>query len=388
MTRPVQILPGSWESSPVTLDNWQSPPWSNWGFSHVSEIVRTATISRELHDGPTPHAVPQPRGVVGEDYDEFMAETSTRALIVERGGDLVGQWYAPDFSADSKHLLMSVSKSVCGLLIGRLVQMYGIDLQQTIAHFIPQLGQGAFGNATVQQVLDMQVAVEYDETYHHPDSHVDQQDRVAGWKSPRPGDPADTYKFLADLRSSGTHGERFQYCSAATDVLAWLAEIWTGRRYPEIVSTHLWARLGCEHDALVTVDASGFAFANGGIACTARDLARVGRLVLDGGRRGDEQIVPQAWVEATRTGGRPEAAAGSLFQAIHPRGSYRNQWWATGDERGSLYAAGIHGQFIWVDPESDTVIVKFSAMDPAVSEHSSRLHAQHFRRLALANVSG
>ncbi|MBC7633783.1 serine hydrolase [Aeromicrobium sp.] len=140
---------------------------------------------------------------------------------------------------------------------------------------------------------------------------------MAGWRSPRPGDPADTYKFLADLRSSGTHGDRFQYCSAATDVLAWLAEIWTGRRYPEIASTHLWARLGSEHDALVTVDASGFAFANGGIACTARDLARAGRLVLDGGRRGDKQIVPQAWIEATRTGGRPEAAVGSLFSG-HP----------------------------------------------------------------------
>ena len=211
---------------------------------------------------------------------------------------------------------------------------------------------------------------------------MDQQDRIAGWAPRRPGDPQDVFAFLAGLRRNGEHGRYFQYCSAVTDVLAWLVEVVTARTYAEVVSGELWSRLDCEDDALVTVDSSGFAFANGGMACTARDLSRVGQLLLDGGAVGDEQVVPQPWIAATLAGCDPATAAGSIFQRVHPHGSYRNQWWSTGDDSGSVYAAGIHGQYIWVDPAEQVVIGKFSAQADAVSEASSRRHADVFGRIA------
>jgi CubicO group peptidase (beta-lactamase class C family) len=228
------------------------------------------------------------------------------------------------------------------------------------------------------------VAVDYSEQYEDPASHVQTQDRVAGWRTRVPGDPADTYQFLQGLRPNGNHGDRFRYVSAGTDVLAWVMERVTGLRYADVLSAELWAPLQQSREALITVDTGGFAFANGGIACTARDLARVGELMLREGTREGAEIVPASWVAETMSGGNREAAAGSIFQAIHPNGSYHNQWWITGDAHGSIYAAGIYGQFIWVDPTADVVIVKFSSWPEAIREEWSRSHSALFREIIAA----
>ena len=365
----------------VTLDNWQRQPWSTWGFSHVSELVTSATISRHVR-GTADVGAAAATGAVSDELDAFLLETDTRALVVRRDGRPVLEWYADDFGRSGHHLLMSVSKSVCALVVGRLVGDGLLAPGQHVRHYLPALAESAFGDATIQQLLDMQVAVEYSEDYHDPAAHVDQQDRIAGWAPRRPEDPLDVFAFLAGLRRNGQHGRYFQYCSAVTDVLAWLVEIVTSQTYAEVVSGELWSRLNCEDDALVTVDSSGFAFANGGMACTARDLSRVGQLLLDGGAVGDDQVVPQSWIAATLAGCDPVTAAGSVFQQVHPGGSYRNQWWSTGDATGSVYAAGIHGQYIWVDPAEQVVITKFSAQADAVSQVSSRRHADAFGRIA------
>lgn len=366
---------------PITLANWQDPPFNRWGLSHVAEMVPTAVISRHARAyglEADRAADPALDGIV---TDDFLESSFTEAFLVMRGDEIVDERYLGDADRSDRHLLMSVSKSLCGLLVGRLAGQGLIDPESTVAAYVPELSRGAYGDATVQQVLDMTAAVNYIEDYHNPVAHVHQQDRVAGWRPRHADDPADTYEFLASLQPRGEHGRWFQYCSASTDVLAWIVENVTGRRYSDALSSELWSRLPCGDDATITVDPGGFAFANGGVACTARDLAQVGRLVLDGGVVDGEQVVPEEWVRATLSGGDKAAARGSIFQQIHPEGSYRNQWWSTGDERGSVYATGIHGQYLWLDPASDVVIVKFSSLPVAVSADWSRAHADVFRRV-------
>ncbi|MBI2243123.1 MAG: serine hydrolase [Nocardioides sp.] len=260
-----------------------------------------------------------------------------------------------------------MSKSLCGLLIGQLIGQGLLHEDSLIGDLVPRLKSSAFEDATVRDALDMKVAVDYDETYHDPAAHVAQQDRVAGWRPRQAGDPADTYEFLTTLRRAGQHGRRLQYCSATTDALAWVVESVTGQRYHQVLSSQLWSRLPTENDAGITVDPGGFAFANGGVTCTSRDLARLGQLVLDGGAVDGRQVVPEAFVADLFAGGDTEAAVGSQFQAVHPRGSYRSQWWVTGDDHGAIYGAGIHGQYLWVDPSAEIVIAKFGAHPEAVS---------------------
>ena len=372
-------------NEPITVANWQDPPFNRWGFSHTAELVPSAVISRHPLGGPrSQDGSPESAVVAAIATDDFLEATHTQAFLVMRGDQVVYERHLGTERPADRHLLMSVSKSLCALVVGQLVGRGLINPGATIAEYVPELAGGPYGTATVQQVLDMTASVEYSEDYHNVNAHVHQQDRVAGWRPRLDGDPADTYEFLTTLRPAGEHGRVFQYCSASTDVLAWVVENATGERYADVLSSQLWSRLGCTDDATITVDPGGFAFANGGVACTARDLARVGRLVLNGGRMDGEQVVPRNWIEQTLAGGDPRAAAGTVFQKIYPNGSYRNQWWSAGDLRGTVYAAGIHGQYLWLDPTSDVLIVKFSSLPIAVTEESSRKHGEVFRRLTEA----
>lgn len=368
-----------------TLDTWQEAPHNRWALANVAEFVPTVPIARRprMPGARATSSLDALRGLL-PNLDQRLVDSFTDAFLVVNRGKVVGEYYAAGFGPDGRHLLMSVSKSICGLTVGVLVDAGLLDVTLPVRHYVAELAGSAYGDATIQQVLDMTVDVDYDEDYGNPRSHVRAQDRVAGWRSRLPDDLADTYEFLALLRGGGQHGVRFQYCSAGTDVLAWVVENVTGLRYPEAVSRWFWTRLGCQDDASITVDAGGFAFANGGISCTAADLARVGRIMLGGGTLDGTRVVSPAWVRDTMRGGDPEAARGTVYQRVHPNGSYRNQWWVTGNDRGNVYAAGIHGQFIWVDEPSQSVIVKFSSWPEPVTEQWNRLHATLFREVCEA----
>ena len=378
-TRPHRY-PGAAEEP--DLDTWQDAPHSRWAFAHVSDFVPTASMG---HRPRTDSGVDRLEAVDGIPGLRALLEDSwTDAFVVQRDGRTIAEYYRPGFAQDDRHLLMSVSKSLCGILVGTLVDDGLIDITQPMAVYVQELDGSAYGDATVQQVLDMTVAVDYDEYYRNPQSHVQAQDRIAGWRPRRDTDPADTYEFLRGLRASGQHGRRFQYCSADTDALAWLVEAVTGERYADVLATRLWERLGCAQDATITVDAAGFAFANGGISCTAADLARVGRLMLGGGEIDGTRIVSEEWVRHTLAGGDPAVARNLLVQREFPRVSYRNQWWSTGNDRGNVYAVGIHGQYIWLDPATGTAIVKFSSAPDPVSAAGNAIHARLFGEVCAA----
>ena len=239
----------------VNLDNWQEGPANRWAFQHVDALMRTTDISR----GTMPvREFADERQPVPTEFDDFLLQTCTDGLLVLKGSTVVIEHYANAMEASTRHLLMSVSKSLCSAIFGQYVATGAINCNDQVSHYVPELEGSAYSDATVQQVLDMTAAVQFDETYVDPKSDVQTQDRVAGWRSPLPGDPVDSYAFLATLQKSGVHGEVYEYCSANTDVLAWILERVSGSRYAELLTSKLWSRLGAEYDAYVTVDNSGF----------------------------------------------------------------------------------------------------------------------------------
>lgn len=349
--------PGAEPGQP-TIDTWQDPPHNRWAFAHLGEIVPSAVISR----------LPPSADVVRERLDvltsalpdlvQRLEQTFTDAFLVLRGGDVVAEYYRAGFAPHDRHLIMSVSKSLCGVVVGALVDDGMIDPARRIADYVPELAGSVYDGPTVQHALDMVIQVDYDEDYLDPASEVQTQDRSSGWRSRHAGDPADDYEFLTTLRGDGSVGV-FQYCSADTDVLAWVVERVTGRRYSDVLSERLWSKLGADHDATITVDSAGFGYANGGVSCTARDLARVGRMMLDGGAAPGGRVVSQGWVDAIMAGGDPDAMAGGMGEEF-PDASYTRQWWCFGNDRGNVSGLGIHGQNLWLDPLTDSVIVKLS----------------------------
>jgi CubicO group peptidase (beta-lactamase class C family) len=351
----------------LTPDSWQEWPHNRWAYQHIDEVLATATVSRG--DGPVLDLVPG-AGLDVPGLDGELEALCTDGILVLSGREIRIEHYLNDMTPGHRHLLQSVSKSMTSAVFGRFVERGLVDVSRPLVDYVAQLRGSAYEDATVQQALDMTVAVAYDEAYADPNSELQRHDRSSRWRAALPGDPSGVKEFLTTLRKSGEHGRVFQYCSANTDVLAWVLEAVSGRPLYELLSSELWAPMGAEFDALATVDGDGFVLASGGVCVTLRDLARFGRLILDGGvGASGEQVVPRAWIDDVRHA----VVEGVDLSALGiPGGGYRDQFWRSGDEHGCVFGVGIYGQFVWMNPQTDVVVAKLSSLpeadDPAVFE--------------------
>jgi hypothetical protein len=115
-----------------------------------------------------------------------------------------------------------------------------------------------------------------------------------GWNPPEPGaPPTDLRGFFPTLsEADGPHGGRFHYVSPNTDLLGWAIERAAGSAMPTWCRRVLWAPMGAQRDAYITVDRLGAPRCAGGVCATARDLARLGQLIAQGGARDGRQIIP------------------------------------------------------------------------------------------------
>ena len=189
--------------------------------------------------------------------------------------------------------------------------------------------------------------------------------RAAGWNPLAPNErPSDIRSFFQELKETdGPHGGRFWYVSPNTDLLGWIIERATGRRYADLLSEFLWQPMGAAESAYITVDRLGAPRAAGGMCATVRDLARVGQLLVEGGSYKGRQVVPAAWIDMIMNDGDADAwAAGNLASyypglPIH----YRAKWYVDRTAPRMLFCLGIHGQNLFVDIENEIVIAKFSS---------------------------
>ena len=378
---------------PVTARNWQDPPVSRWAFWHVGDVLPTYRVPRG--DGqvrPLPAAAAQPgllsvpvtradgtAGTVGD----VLGDTCTDAYLVLQDGALVTEWYGPLGAPDRPHALMSVSKSVVGCVAAVLIDRGRLDPDAEVTRYVPELAGSGYAGALVRHVYDMRSGVRFGEEYANPDSDIRRLDEWIGWQ-PGQGEPRGLYGFLATLRAEAPHGERFLYRSAESDVLGWVCERAAGRPMAELVSELIWAPMGAGQDALLLHDGLGTAVHDGGLCATARDVARFGQLLLDGGLvpdgdGGTRRVVPPAWL---RRAWAVDADARSVFAAspaewAFPGGWYRHQFWFRPGGYGDvLLGLGIHGQMLHVSRRTGTVCVKFStwpdAQNPAYLEDTLR----------------
>ena len=379
---------------PVTVRNWQDPPVNRWAYWHVGEILPTYRVSRG--DGPVRElprrpsaaddllaiAVTRADGSAGT-VDEVLADTFTDAYLVLQDGELVTEWYGPLGAPDRPHALMSVSKSVLGCVAAVLIDRGQLDPDREITGYVPELAASGYAGALVRHVLDMRSGVRFVEEYTNPDSDIRRLDEWVGWQ-PGQGEPRGLYRFLATLQAEAPHGERFLYRSAESDVLGWVCERAAGRPMAELMSELIWAPMGAGGDAALLHDGLGAAVYDGGLCATARDVARFGQLLLDGGLVPDgtgstRRVVPPQWLRQAWAvdAGTRAAFAASPAEWAFPGGWYRHQFWfRPGDYGDVLLCLGIHGQMVHVSRRTNTVCVKFStwpqAQNPAYLEDTLR----------------
>ncbi len=358
----------------VTLDNWQSAAHLHWTFQHVADILPTAVISRGA--GPVAELPAAPSDLTDIPfYDkthgrqttvgDVMASTATDGWIVVHRGKLLAEQYYGGMTADTSHLLMSVSKSLVGMVAGSLVASGALDVDAEVSTYVPALASSGYAGATVRHLLDMRSGIVFSEEYLDPLAEVRLLEQAIGW-APRtvPDLPTTMYDYLVTLQQGSAHGGPFRYRSCETDVLGWICEAAGGLRMPELMSALLWSKLGADHDATIGVDPVGTGMFDGGINTCLRDLARFGSLYLNGGTSlTGEHVVSPAWIADTFAGGvdSREAFAASIDDNRMPGGMYRNQCWFPYPGDNVLLCLGIHGQMIYVNRSAGLVAAKLSS---------------------------
>ena len=361
----------------INVSNWYWGPGNHWSYQHTSRIFPSATIDRGK--GPVATLGYALRDLSGISFvnpitktrmsiAEMYASTDTDAFLVMKNGKIVTEQYFNGMKAEDRHLLMSVSKSVLGMLAGILVDQGRLDPNALVTAYVPELKGSAYDGATVRNVLDMTVGMEFDEDYSSKSSDLYRLDEAAGWVARGPDATRGLHQYLATLkRRHGAHGSEFRYISANTDAMGWVLERATHTDYAELLSQELWSKLGAERDAYVLLDGFQAAYADPGLNMTLRDLGRFSQMVLQRGLYNGRQIVPDRWVDDTRHGGDPAAWKNgpeySYFRTLagYENGSYRNYWYIADPRRGHITAIGLAGQLIVIDPASQTIVVKFSS---------------------------
>lgn len=380
----------------VTLANWQNPPFNRWGFQHIRELMPTARIRGSDAPWELPREESDITGmtVTARDRDwalgDLLDHTYTDGYLVLQGGRVVFERYFNSLTPDTPHLLMSVSKSVTSTVVGALVGEGVLDPGWAVTDVLPELAGTSFDGATVRHLLDMRAGTRFDEDYDNLEADVRIYEEIYKWRPPSDRElPDEITAYYATLINDGQHGGPFRYRSVLTDVLGWVAERAGGERLAELISTRVWQPMGAEFDAEVTVDGAGNAMADGGVCCTLRDLARFGRLMLEGGRRDGAQVVPSAWVADILT---PDADSREAFVAEEDSDDfpetayYRDKWWVIDAARGLYAGVGINGQMVLIDGEHDGVVAKLSTWPEAwtAERFTAGLYGSHdlLRRLS------
>jgi CubicO group peptidase (beta-lactamase class C family) len=360
----------------ITLANWQDPDHTAWSYRHIRELIPTARVRHGQPVAALDAAASPPRGLAAE---ALLADDRTDGLIVVHEGEVVLEDYRRGMEAGDVHLLQSVSKSITGLLTGVLVARGALAPGDAVTAHVPELAETGFDGASVRDLLDMRAGTRFDENYDDPASDIRASEAQFGW-APGTRPASDSVAYLAGLGNHRAHGGRFEYRSILTDLLGLVLERAAGASFAETLGRELWAPLGAETDAYVTVDAEGFAVADGGICVSLRDLARLGRMVADGGAVDGRTVVPADWLADTLAGGEDsaEAFAQDEHSAEMPGGHYRNQWWVPAG--GQIFLGmGIHGQFLFVDSRTHTVIALLSTWPTSLDPDRRRRVIEAFR---------
>jgi hypothetical protein len=369
----------------IHIGNWQQWPQKIWSFQHTRELFPT----RRLEPRGEVWVLPEARRPLDElqvgtpgspqTWPQMLAAMHTDAVLVLHRGRIVEEHYLNGMRPESAHLMFSATKSMVGLMAATLVAEGKLDADAHVGKLIPELAGSAWADATVRQVLDMTDGVRFTEIYTDPRSDIFAYIGAMGW-APQLQDPMKPTGILAMVATLNglqdePRGTAFRYRSPATDVTGWLAARAAGQSLTDWLQQRLWSRLGMEHDGNIMLDPVGTEVTFAGMSVSLRDLGRVGQMLLQRGRVGADQVIPERVVDELIRGGDVRAfeAAGMPHR---PGWSYRSQWWVNPNPPRSFAAMGAYGQRLYVFPDHEMVVVMFGSHPQPIA---AMIDPSHFR---------
>jgi CubicO group peptidase (beta-lactamase class C family) len=314
------------------------------------EYLRTVTYHRDAPEPATPResmatALDSVGGTeVTEPLEEFLTDTDTSAFLVIRDDTLLYEGYFNGYDRTSTQTSFSVAKSFVSALVGIAIREGHIgSVDDPVTKYIPELEGQGMDKVTIQHLLTMSSGLKYS---------------GEGDGGGPLGDDAKTYydpnlrELALTVEPEVRPGTRWEYNNYHPLLLGLILERATDRPVATYLSQKVWRPLGMEADGSWSLDseASGFEKMESGINARAIDFAKFGRLYLNRGEWNGDQVVPASWVEQSTR----------VDTTSDPADFYGYFWWVdvVEAERGRFLARGNLGQYIYVAPDKDLVIVR------------------------------
>ena len=214
-------------------------PQIRWSLCHMRELVPTVNVWRG--PGPASELASALRTAEVESlrltdlqgrvrsWDDALHDTYTDGIVVLHRGRIVYERYLGILRPEVAHSCFSITKSYACTIAATLVHEGMLDESRTVPYWLPEMRGTAYEDATLRQVMDMQVGVRYSELYADPQADIWAYSR-AGGLMPRPAGymgPGSFYEYLVTLRKEGAHGDAFAYKTVNTEVLCWICLLYT-----------------------------------------------------------------------------------------------------------------------------------------------------------------
>lgn len=321
------------------------------GFRRMSALFPSDIAAPGAHVRPLPQGEPLPldAGML----DDYMDRHHIAGLMVLHEGEVRLERYGLEFGPDQRWESYSVAKSVTSTLLGIAMQQGHVGgLDDTLQTYISELSGSAYDGVTVGQLLTMTSGVRWNEDYADPESDVAQMYLGACVDG-----QAHALSYLRALPREHPPGTHWNYNTAETDLIGLVVERATGRPLAHYLSDVIWRPYGMAAEATwIRDECDGSNTGGSGLSATLGDYARLGQLMLEGGRIDGQQVIAEAWMQGAVRG---QDSAGA------PERGYGYQWWT--DTDGSYMAVGIFGQMLYIDPSRELVIAQLAAWPNATS---------------------
>lgn len=321
---------------------------------------------------------------------QFLAtpESYSQGIIVVHKGKIVFEQY-PRMRPEDHHIWMSNAKVTASLVIDLLINDGKIDENKTFGSYVPEFRGTPTGKVRVKDVLDMTTGLNSDEnpeTRNNPDS-IATRTFLAEFGMPHKGKTERLIDVLKEAKSECNPGEKFQYASATTQLLVFLAEAVEKKRWSDIFDERVWSKIGAQAPIQLHTTPDGIVAAHGLISSNLRDMARFAMLYTPSWKSvATERIVTPGMIARIRDGVRSRefflgGFNGPAFVKIFNDDtmiSNSRQWdivWPDGD----FWKGGMMSQGLYVSPDRDLVIAYFSLNAPDRSIDRFLRPIAHFR---------
>jgi len=356
------VLAKETKSAPVSSVLFWTPEQQLKGYKSIDKAFPVREIkasSKPLVLQRKPMVLGKLRYRIGSEefsLDDYIERQKLVGLLVVHKGNIVLEKYSYGNDENSRWISFSIAKSVTSMLLGAAIaDGFVASVDDLITDYLPQLKGSAYAGTKIKDVLHMASGVGWNEDYSDPESDVAKAADL---------NAMDLFNYLNKLPVAARPGEVFNYSTGETNLVGAIVRAAVGNNLSTYLERKIWQPFGMESDASWVIDDKYGAELGGCcINATLRDYARIGLFAMaDGVLTDGTRILPEGWMQASTTPSASNEAYGYL-------------WWLSTD---GVYAArGIFGQLIWINPETETIIVAHSAWSQAVGEESG-IHRQAF----------